>query len=319
MKGHKKHTMNTTAALLAMLALVLLCPFGSYAQQDPVYSQYMNNQLSVNPAYAGVRGVGSVSAITRKQWIGIEGSPFTSSLTLDMPFDSLAKVGGGIDFMYDNNGPVTTTALFFDYAYRIRASENTTLSFGLKAGLNYLQANLTQLDRYHLDDFYIIDYGDFSQPMANVGVGLFWFGDNFYAGFSVPRMLQNRYHRNAMDVQAASREERHYFINGAYFFKLSPSLTFKPSFSSILVAGAPATANFDFAFLMYDRFWAGTTYRISDAVGAYVHFQLENMKVGFAYEYPLTSLGYYTTGTVEVMLRFDFKTSKSQAFPSPAF
>lgn len=306
------------ATSLATLAMVLLFTCRVSAQQDPVYTQYQNNISSVNPAYTGVRGVGSVSAISRKQWLNMENSPFTSSLTLSLPLDSM-KIAGGLNFLYDNLGPVTTTALFLDYSYRIRASETTQLSFGLKGGFNYLQTNLTQLDRYHYDDNYILEYGDYSKFLYNFGVGLFWYGENFYAGLAVPRLMQNLYHKHVLSVESASREERHYFLHGAYLFSLSPKLTLKTGLSTIFVAGAPATANFDMGFMLYERIWLGGTYRISDAVGGYVHLQLDNFKVGFLYEYATTNLGMYNNGTIEVMLRYDFRTRDTQLFPLLGF
>ncbi len=306
------------SVVLIFTVLLTFCVSYSHAQQDPVYSQYMNNLMSVNPAYTGVRGVGSISNINRAQWVNLENAPMTSSLTFHMPIDSI-KVGAGIDFTYDNHWPATTTALFFNYAYSIEASSNSRLSFGLKGGFNYLRATLTQLDRYHEDDQYIIDYGDFSRFMSNFGVGLFWYSNNAYAGFAVPRLLQNKYHRDVTIVEAASREERHYMVHGAYMHRISPNLVFKPGVSAILTAGAPVTADFDFGFLFYNRFAVGSRYRISDSVGGYVHMQIENFKVGFLYEYPLTDIRYFNIGTMELMLRFDFKTRGNQVFPDFSF
>lgn len=317
MKSIRNITQNSFKAMLISVLLLLLC-FQMKAQQDPVYSQYMNNLMSVNPAYTAVRGVGSASNITRKQWLNLDGSPLTSSMTMSMPLDSM-RIGAGFDFLYDEIGPVSTTAFFLDYSYQIKATPNTHLSFGLKAGFNLLDARLTLLDRYHQDDFYIIENGDFTRFMPNFGVGLFWYGDNYYAGFAVPRLLQNKYIKDDVSTEAASREERHYFLHGAYILSLSPNVTFKPGLSTILVAGAPVTADFDFSFLIYDRIWLGAMYRISDAVGGYVQFQVENLKIGFAYDYSHTRLKQFNNGTIEVMLRYDFKTKDNQVFPFLGF
>lgn len=287
-------------------------------QHDPVYSQYMNNLQSVNPAYTGLRGVGSASLISRKQWLNLEGSPFTSSLTFALPFDSL-NFGAGFDFLYDNVGPTSTTALFLDYSYQIRATSNTKISFGLKGGFNYLQANLKFLDRYHYDDAYILEYGDYSSFLANFGVGIYWYGDHFYAGLAIPRLLQNKYYKDTQTIESASREERHYFLHGAYLFDLAPGVVFKPGITTIMVAGAPLTADFDFSFMFYERFWLGTMYRISDALGAYVQVQVDQFKIGFAYDYSHTRLREFNNGTFEIMLRYDFKTKPSQLLPFPAF
>lgn len=297
---------------------VLLGIKQGFAQQDPIYSQYMNNLMSVNPAYTGVRGVGSISGVSRKQWNQLNGAPSTSSLTLSMPLDSL-HVGGGFDFLYDDFGHFSTTAFFLDYSYRIKTTQTTQLSFGLKAGFNYLQSMLTQLDRYHPDDAYIIEYGDYTRFLPNFGVGLFWYGENFYAGLAVPRLLQNKYHKDATSIQATSREERHYFLHGAYMLQLSPTTVFKPGITTIMVAGAPLTADFDLSFLFMDRFWVGAMYRISDSVGGYTQIQLKNIKIGFSYDYTHTQLGEFTNGTFEVMLRYDFKTKSTQVFPHLGF
>lgn len=285
------------------------------AQQEPVYSQYMNNLMSVNPAYTGVRGVGSATMISRKQWAGIDGSPMTSSLTLALPFDSL-NIGAGFDFLYDNTGPATTTALFLDYAYHIKASSNTKLSFGLKGGFNYLEANLKDLYRHDYDDDYILRNPDLSLFMPNFGIGIYWYGDNFYAGMAVPRLLQNKYVKGENTLEATSREERHYFLHAAYLLDLSKEVVFKPGITTIMTPGAPVTADFDFSFLLYDQLTIGALYRISDALGGYAQIQLDNFKFGFSYDFS-HRLSQYNTGTFEVMIRYDFKTKAGQILPLP--
>ncbi|HKK81133.1 MAG TPA: type IX secretion system membrane protein PorP/SprF [Prolixibacteraceae bacterium] len=317
MKGIK-YISSICTAVIIMLFIVTGTKTG-YAQQDPVYTQYMNNLMSVNPAYTGVRGVGSISGIFRQQWLNLKGAPTTSSLTLSMPLDSL-HVGGGMDFLHDNFGHFSTTALFLDYSYRIRATQTTQISFGLKAGFNYVQSRLTEIDRYHYDDAYILEYGDYTRFLPNFGVGIFWYGEDFYAGFAVPRLLQNEYTKDEVSVQAASREQRHYFLHSAYMLQLSPTTVFKPGLTTMITAGAPVTADFDFSFLFLDRFWVGAMYRISDAIGAYAHVQLnQNLKIGFAYDYTHTRLKSSNDGTFEVMLRYDFKTKGTQVFPHLGF
>ena len=51
------------------------------AQQEPMFTQYMFNSLSVNPAYAGTTEALNLNTLTRLQWVGLEGSPETFSLT----------------------------------------------------------------------------------------------------------------------------------------------------------------------------------------------------------------------------------------------
>ncbi|HNW50235.1 MAG TPA: type IX secretion system membrane protein PorP/SprF [Prolixibacteraceae bacterium] len=316
MKVRKNIGILKVTALL--MVLFILQGKEAWSQQDPVYTQYMNNIMSVNPAYTAVRGVGSFSGVFRNQWVNLDGAPKSASLTCSMPIDSL-HMGLGIDFLHDYTVPLTTTALFLNYSYRIKVASNSTLSFGLKAGVNYLDARLTNLYRYHLDDEYILGNGDFKKPFFNAGVGLFWFNDNFYAGFSIPRLLENNYTKGETTVENTSHESRHYFLQGAYMVNLSPEISFKPGIMTIMTAGAPVTADFDFSFLFHQQICFGMMYRISDALGGYMQFQYKNMKLGFSYDYSHTRIHEFQSGTFEVMLRYDFKTKGRQVFPLPMF
>lgn len=303
---------------IPIVVLFILLGKPAWSQQDPVYTQYMNNLLSVNPAYASVRGVGSFSGLFRNQWINLEGAPKSTSFSFSMPVDSF-HMGLGIDFLYDNTIPLSTTGLFLNYSYKVKVAQSSTLSFGLKAGVNFLEARLTRLDRYHLDDEYILGYGDYNRWLFNVGVGAFWYNQKFYVGFSIPRLLENRYNKDVTIVEAAGREKQHYFIHGAYMIDLSPTVSFKPGLTTIMTAGAPITADFDFSFQFYQKVWFGLMYRISDAMGAYTQFQYKNMKIGFSYDYSHTRIREFQAGTFEVMLRYDFKTKGTQSFPFPTF
>jgi type IX secretion system PorP/SprF family membrane protein len=303
---------------IPIMVLFILLGNRAWSQQDPVYTQYMNNLMSVNPAYTAVRGVGSFSGLFRNQWVNLDGAPKSTSLSFSMPFDSL-DMGLGIDFLYDYTVPLTTTGLFLNYSYKVKVAQNSTLSLGLKAGVNYLDARLTQLDRYHLDDEYILGYGDFKRWLFNAGVGIFWFNEKFYAGFSIPRLIENRYVKDKVTVGTVSREKQHYFFQGAYMVDLSPKVSFKPGLTTIMTAGAPVTADFDFSFLFYQKVWFGVMYRISDAVGGYTQFQYKNMKIGFSYDYSHTRIREFQGGTFEIMLRYEFKTKETQSFPFPIF
>ncbi|MDF4204970.1 type IX secretion system membrane protein PorP/SprF, partial [Maribacter sp. SA7] len=63
---NKKTIMNKIFISLCITMSVFAV---SYAQQDAQYTQYMYNTISVNPAYAGSRGVFSIAALHRSQWV----------------------------------------------------------------------------------------------------------------------------------------------------------------------------------------------------------------------------------------------------------
>ena len=63
-----------------IIILIGLCS-AAKAQQDPQYSMYMFNGLVLNPAYAGSWDHAGMTAIGRKQWAGLNGSPTTGSFS----------------------------------------------------------------------------------------------------------------------------------------------------------------------------------------------------------------------------------------------
>lgn len=76
-----------TAALCAGLAGVV------HAQQDPQFTQYMFDRLSVNPAVAGTTGNMCVTALLRQQWSGFDGAPKTGLFNFQMP---ISKISSGV-------------------------------------------------------------------------------------------------------------------------------------------------------------------------------------------------------------------------------
>ena len=68
------------------LLLALLAVSGSAAaQQDAMFTHYMNNTIAVNPAYAGTRDARTITGIHRSQWVGFDGAPITQTLTMHTP------------------------------------------------------------------------------------------------------------------------------------------------------------------------------------------------------------------------------------------
>ncbi|HRH36728.1 MAG TPA: type IX secretion system membrane protein PorP/SprF, partial [Flavobacteriales bacterium] len=115
-----------------------------YAQQDPLFSQYMFNTLAVNPAYAGSADVFTVMALSRHQWVGFNGAPATQTILAHTPLPK-EKMALGFSVLNDKIGPTKQTGVYFDYAYRIRISEGSRLAFGLKGGANIYQADIAGL------------------------------------------------------------------------------------------------------------------------------------------------------------------------------
>ncbi len=285
------------------------------AQQDPMFTQYMHNPVSINPAYAGSRGTLNVVTMHRQQWVGIDGAPKTLALSINSPFIKY-NIGIGFSLLYDQIGPIKQTGLYGDYSYHLKVSTKTKLSFGLKGGINIIEEDLTNLI-HHQDDEYLNSNGYQKLYLPNFGVGSYLYSDRFYLGFSIPKLLENSLSDDSNTLE--SKETRHYFFAGGAVFDISENIKFKPSATIRVVKGAPVSTELSAAVLLNEKLWLGAMYRLDDALGAMVKFELSRqLSVGYAYDYTLSKLGDYNQGTHEVYISYDF-IRKSRKVLSPRY
>lgn len=273
------------------------------AQQDPMFTQYMHNPVSINPAYAGSRGTMNVVAMHRQQWVGIDGAPKTLTFSVNSPFLSY-NVGIGLSLIYDELGPTRQTGIYADYSYHLKVSNRTKLAFGLKGGVNIYDINLIGLIGSEGDD-HVSLYGAKKMYHPNFGVGSFLYSDRFYVGFSIPKLLQN----NLSDDKNTliNKEERHIFLTGGVVLDISENIKFKPSTTIRMVSGSPVSVELSAAVLLHDRLWLGGMFRFGDSVGAMTKFDLTNqLSVGYSYDFTLSELRPFNQGTHEVFISYDF-------------
>ena len=62
--------------ILSLILLSLLCG-EAFAQQVPMYSQYIMNGFLINPSLAGRDGYSTVNLTIREQWVGMDQAPGT--------------------------------------------------------------------------------------------------------------------------------------------------------------------------------------------------------------------------------------------------
>lgn len=285
------------------------------AQQDPQYTNYMFNPLSVNSAYAGSRGHLSVIALHRTQWVGIDGAPQTQSLTVESPIGN--NLGLGIAFVHDKIGPSREYYLDANLSYTIKLGDESRLSFGMKLGGRLLNVDLFDGFQNQSDVASINN-----KFLPTVGAGVYWRNSDTYLGLSVPNFLTERhFDRDSFrsDNFNVSAERLHYFLIGGKVFSLSSSLKFKPAFLGKFVVGAPAIVDLSANFLIHDILRLGLAYRWDDSFSGLFGLQISpKLLLGYSYDLTTTRLGGFNFGTHEVMLRFELKTKEKQ-LKSPRF
>ncbi|MCB0445518.1 MAG: type IX secretion system membrane protein PorP/SprF [Gelidibacter sp.] len=297
-----------------IIAFILFNCWLGVAQQLPQFTQYMYNTISINPAYAGSRETLSIVGLHRSQWVGLQGGPTTQTLSIHTPLRN-EKIGLGLSFINDELGYQNFSYLYGDFSYTIQTGEQTKLAFGLKAGFT----------GYSLDPDYQasesadpVIYGYQNRWKPNIGAGVYWNSNRWYIGLSAPRILNTDYN-GSEEYEALERIS--YYFTGGYVFDLGETTKFKPAFLLKATNGAPLSFDITANFLFNEVFWIGGAYRINEraaALGAIADFQIsKQLRIGYAYEYPLSDLRPYTSGTHEVLLMFEI--FKSKRIKSPRY
>lgn len=288
------------------MAALAAFPMESRSQQDAQYTQYMYNTVSVNPGYAGSRGQLSIAALYRAQWVGLDGAPKTQTLNLHSPV-GYRGVGLGFSIVNDQIGPTSETNFDGDFSYTLQVAPEARLSFGLKASINLLDIRFSQLnqDPNYPDAQLQTDIQNRLTP--NIGAGIYYHTEHFYAGLSVPRFLETS-HFDSSSLSTAREQMNYYFITG-YVWDFHPMWKFKPTLLTKAAMGAPLQLDFSANFMYDEKFIFGAAYRWDAAFSGLIGFNISrSFLVGLAYDREITALGSaaFNNGSFEVFFRYDF-------------
>lgn len=275
------------------------------AQQQVMFSQYMFNNLAINPAYAGSQESLSMTALMRYQWVGLEGAPNTQTFSAHTPFEK-KRIGVGLVVLHDNIGVTDQTGVYGSYAYKIPFSKGT-LSLGLQAGFTHYNARFSEVSS--TDPTF--QSGDISEIHPNFGVGVFYSTDKFYVGASAPQLVQSKFDKQNQDSYA--KIVRHYFIQSGYVFDLSQHVKLKPNVLIKMVEGAPLEIDLNANLFLHDLVGVGVSWRSMDAIVLLLQLQItEKLQFGYSYDFGTTAIRQVSSGSHEFYLNYRLSFSKSK-------
>ena len=294
-------------------AILYLYGLFSFSQQDPQYTQYMYNLPIINPAYVGATEHINLGLLYRNQWTKVDGAPQTS--TFYGNFKVSEKIGAGLSVIADQLGPVKETNAYADIGYTLDLKENHKLTFGLKVGATFHDIGLNNLTVFDPNDPFFNDNVNSTTP--NIGAGVFYFTETYYAGISVPNFLSS-VHLNANGNQLGS-ETQHYFITGGYVFDLAENIKLKPSFLVKSAFDAPLSFDLNTNVLFFEKLELGLSYRNDDSFSGLVNFGITpNLNIGYAYDAIRSNIRLVAPSSHEVLIRYSF-AKKETRIKSPRF
>ena len=306
--------MKFFSSIIVTSIMCMLILTDIHAQQDPQYTQYMYNTMSVNPAYVGSRGHTTITGLGRTQWVGFDGAPDTQTLSIDTPlrYDGL---GLGLNLVNDKIGPSQETYLDVNVAYSIETGEEGNLAFGLKAGGRLLNIDWT-LGNIDQNDGTFTNINNKFLP--TIGAGIYYHEYDWYVGLAVPNFLTQEHYDAENVIGETAIERTHLFLIAGLVLEVSEDIKFKPAILFKGVSGAPLSLDVSANFMFVEKFRAGLAWRWGDSIAALLGFQASEA-LYFGYSYDLTTSNYnvVNTGTHEILLRYE--VFKQQKMKSPRF
>lgn len=282
----------------------------------------MYNMNVVNPAYAtGTQAMLDLGVLYRSQWAGAVGGPKTFNFFGHIPLNK--KVEMGLSVISDDigDGAKKEDNFYADFAYVLDVNSTAKLSLGLKAGFTSFKTNFNGFK---------FESGSAATDMAfaenvnnifpNIGVGAYYFTDNYYVGLSAPNLFSSKHIEERAGINAFGSEEIHVFFTGGYVFNLSDTFKLKPAFMTKIVQGSAVSLDVSANVLFNEKFELGASYRFDDSVSALMSVKVSpSISIGYAYDYTTSNLGQFNSGTHEVFMLFNIDLLGKGFDKSPRF
>lgn len=300
----------------------LLLVIKAAAQQDPEYTHYMYNMNVVNPAYAtGTQAMLDLGVLYRSQWAGAIGAPKTFNFFGHIPLSKKVEMGASIISDDIGDGALKEDNFYADFAYVLDVSTKAKLSLGLKAGFTSFKTNFNGFELETGGSSTDEAFAENSSAIfPNIGVGAYYFTDNYYLGLSAPNLFSSKHIEERAGINAFGSEKIHLFFTGGYVFNLSDTFKLKPAFMTRMVQGSAVSLDLSANVLFNEKFELGTSYRFDDAVSALMSIRVSpSINIGYAYDYTTSNFGQFNSGTHEVFVLFNIDLLGKGFDKSPRF
>lgn len=305
---------NITAfktSVIVILILVVGSSLKVHAQYDAMFTQYTNNEMFINPAYTGTKEALCITALHRQQWIGIEGRPITTTLTLHSPIWE-NKMGLGLSLLNEKLGVTTRNMIYLSYSFRVRTGKKGYLGFGLMGGVHIQTDKLASVATDVINDPHFSENIN-ENITPNFGFGINYYTEKFFAGISIPRLLDDHIIIGDKGKVSFKLSSFHYYLTLGRVFTINDYFKIKPSMMVKAVVNAPIQFDVNLNFLLKEHLWLGVSYRSTADMSATIGLQINpRFLFSYSYDYPISSLNKFTAGSHEIVLSalFGYKGKK---------
>ena len=269
--------------LLGLFMMLSAC--WSFAQNDSHFSLFEYSQNLYNPGAAGANNAICITSMHRQQWVGFDDHPQTTIFTFDMPIKDFLGLGAAV--MHE------TIGFHNDVSFMVNAAYRHEFSFGiLGAGASFGILNRSIDGEWKTpsslggDPVYrdpTIPHKD-SKVAFDMHLGATLYGKNYWAGISASHLTRPTLKFSGTNSTYVAR---HYYIAGGYNWTL-PNPSSDLLFSAMAVYASTFEFQINAKYLYEKKFWAGLSYRFSDAIVPMLGIHLAfGMSIGYSYDIPI--------------------------------
>jgi len=330
--------MKPTHKFIIQIGIGLALVTATQAQQRPYYTQYILNNYIINPAVAGIENYTDVKVSHRHQWVGLDGAPVTTYLTIQGPFHKSdydretatsfhapgqnprgeaywqsylaapSHAGWGFTLLNDVTGPLNRFAAYGSYAYHLVLSPKTTLAMGTSVGFTQMTLNTGKLNFGVTNpvDPAVSGSGDLNRLKPDISAGLWLYSKDFFAGVALQQIIPSQiaFSDNSVQLQSGKLVP-HTFITVGYRTYLSDDISFLPSVMLRYITPLPLGVDLNAKFQYQDLAWVGLTYRYQDSFAGMVGININStVNIGYSYDATTSGLSKVSSGTHEIMVGF---------------
>jgi type IX secretion system PorP/SprF family membrane protein len=306
-------TLLIKTKVIALGVLLLLIARTSHAQYDAMFTQYMFNEMFINPAYAGSKEAMSATLLHRQQWVNFPGRPVTTSFSIHGPLEG-NKMGVGLSLLNEKVGVMNRNLIYASYAYRLKFKDDQTLALGLMGGIEN-QVNRLSTVKLSNDAAAPADpqFGNTPNVLApNFGAGLYYNTKTLYVGLSIPRMIDNKVKfgndgSSTIKTTKVAPGKFTYYLTGGYLFTLNEEFKLRTNVMMKAVQNAPAQFDIGANVLMRDMVWAGLSYRSGSSLALILGLQVNKQFLAcYSFDFGLNKIQKYSLGSHEIVLNYLF-------------
>jgi type IX secretion system PorP/SprF family membrane protein len=281
----------------------------AFAQQYPLFTNYVTNAYAFNPAAMGLTEKLDIRGIYRTQWLGVEGQPQTSILAVNGKMGKSPFGLGGYVFK-DVAGRLDRTGANILLSAIKKVGARSTLSIGASGGVYQMRLQADPFVKDLADP--IVDNSQKGVMIPDLSVGVYFQQENgLFAGISVPQLYKKKvFYDPSVQRINTTQIVRQYFGMVGYGIKTSEKLVIEPSVLVKVSPNVQPQVDFSIRGIFNKMFWVGGSFRTEDAVSAMIGIDKQKWYAVYSYDVTTSALRAVSAGSHEITLGIRLSNKK---------